>query len=609
MCGIAGFSWSDPRLIKKMTSLIAHRGPNDSGHFVSSKVSLGNRRLSVIDLSKRGKQPIFNEDRSVVIVFNGEIYNYRALRKDLEEKGHIFKSDTDTETVVHGYEEYGPDICKMLDGMFAFAIWDNKKSQLMLARDAIGKRPLYYSFDGNNLIFGSEIKALLAHPIKKKINTSCLSDYLTLRFSPDTITMFEGIHKIPAGSYAILKSGKLTISPYYNLPSFKTRYSQDVTKADTLISEAVKKRLVADVPVGVFLSGGLDSSAIVAYMSKMTSNVRTFSVGFSSKVDERRYARLIAKKFKTKHTEIIVDKDMLKYLPAVIYHFDEPLADPAALPTYLLCKEVSKHVKVALSGEGGDEVFGGYQSFNYIPELRMIYTIPYFLRKFLVKPLCTFVSLFYSYPKKHMLRAVAELSGKKNILSGFKELFYFAFNAEERKVLLKDAKKDDAFDLVKSENNDLEKIALNFYFREWLPNDLLMKADKMGLAHGLELRCPFLDTNLIEYFSGLPYDAKHKRKLFRTAISPLLPREIIKRKKQGFTLPLFEWFSDKKTIARIIPFFDKLKRRNLFNNRYIEYLVENPQEFKNEHKLWVLLNFEIWYEIYMEGIPYTKIRL
>ncbi len=610
MCGIAGFNWSDSGLIKKMTSLISHRGPNDSGHFVQNNISLGNRRLSIIDLSKRGKQPIFNEDRSVVIVFNGEIYNYRSLRKDLEEKGHTFKSDTDTETVVHGYEEYGENICGMLEGMFAFAIWDIKKSKLLLVRDPIGKKPLYYYFDGKKLIFASEIKSILAHDLKRSINQSCLSDYLTLRFSPNTLTMFEGIHKMPAGSYATFKSGKLKIKPYYSLPKFKLRYSPDVSKTDMLIQEAVKKRLIADVPVGVFLSGGLDSSAIVAYMSKITSDVRTFSVGFSSKVDETKYSRLIAKKFKTKHTEIVLDKDILKYLPEIIYYFDEPLADPAALPTYLLCREVSKHVKVALSGEGGDEVFGGYQSFNYLPELRALYKIPYSIRNFLIRPLFNLISRAYSYPKKHMFLAIAELSSKKDIRSGFKELFYFSFNTDERMKLFEGAKKEDAFDtIVKSQGNDLEAAAQDFYFKEWLPNDLLMKADKMSMANSLEVRAPFLDKNIIEYFSGLPYSSKRKRDLFRKVVSPYLPREIVGRKKQGFTLPLFEWFSEKRTLERIRPFLERLKERNLFDNRYIEHLITNPQHFKNEHNLWVLLNFEIWCEIYLDKIPHTKIVL
>ena len=608
MCGIAGFNWADSRLIKKMTREIAHRGPDDEGWYVGKHMSLGSRRLSIIDISQKGNQPMFNEQKDIAVVFNGEIWNYKSIKEELEKKGHKFKSNSDTEVIAHGYEEHGENIVGLLDGMFAFALWDSKKKKLILARDKIGKKPLYYYFNDNKLIFASEIKAILLHEIKREINESCLSDYLSLRFSPDAITMFKGINKLPAGSFAKYQSGKLEIEIYYSLPKFNARYSADEEKADKLIAQAIQKRLIADVPIGVFLSGGLDSSTLVAYISKYKKNIRTFSVGFSSKVDETKYARLVAREFKTKHTEIRLDEDILKYLPEVVYFFDEPLADPAALPTYLLCKEVSKHVKVAISGEGGDEVFGGYDNFNYIPELKLIYKIPFLLRKSLLSRLFYFISKFYSYPKKHLFLAISSVLKQKTIKQGFKELFYFPFDENERKSIFNKAKNKDIFDSY-LKSNKLDEGAQNYYFNEWLPNDLLMKADKMSMAHSLEVRTPFLDSYLIEYFSGLGYKDKHKRNLFRKVVSGKLPSQIMKKKKQGFTLPLFEWFSDKKILGRIYPFMEKLKERGIFNDEYIDSIFKSPYIFKNEHRLWTLLNFEIWCEIYLDKISYTEIKL
>lgn len=608
MCGIAGFNWLDKELIKKMTEVISHRGPDDSGFYSSKNASLGHRRLSIIDLSKKGHQPMMNKDKSLVIVFNGEIWNYKDLRKELQSK-YSFTSNSDTEAIIHGYSEYGEKIFSMLDGMFALCIYDIKANKLLMARDRIGKKPLYYYFKDNHFIFSSEIKSILCHDISLEINPECLSDYLTLRHSPKNITMFKNIYKLPQGSYSILENGKLTIKNYSLLPQFNNRNKPSVDIADNLISSSIKKRLMSDVPIGVFLSGGLDSSAIVAYMSKFTRNIRTFSIGFDSKVDETKYARIIAKKFNTKHTEIKLDQDILKYLPEVVYHFDEPLADPASLPTYLLCKEVSKHVKVALSGEGGDEVFGGYQSFNYIPEIIQIQRIPYIIRKNIIAPIINLISKYYSYPKKHVFLALAEIMKKKSLQESFKELFYFAFNNSERKLIFRYALNKDTFDKLLSESSSLDVAAQKYYFKEWLPNDLLMKADKMSMAHGLEVRTPFLDKELIEYFSGLEYKNKRKRKLFKEVVSKYLPDEILKKKKQGFTLPLFDWFGNKETFDRILPFIERLKNRGIFNKNYIEDLLKEKTKFKNEHKIWVLLNFELWYEIYIEKLNYTKIKI
>lgn len=607
MCGITGFTWKDKALLDKMTCLVEHRGPDDLGDYVAKGISLGHRRLSIIDTSKKGHQPMFNEKKSVAVVFNGEIWNYKKLKALLESKGHTFKSGSDTEVIVHGYEEYGAEICSYLDGMFAFALWDTKKQSLLLARDRQGKKPLYYSVEKKGIIFSSEIKSLLAH-VKPEINEHCLAQYLTLRFSPHQITMFKNVLKLAPGTYALFSQNRLTIKPYYTLPAFTVRNKPDAEKADTLISTAVEKRLIADVPLGVFLSGGLDSSALVAYLARFRKNIHTFSATFDSSVDESKYARIIARQFNTAHREIKISSDMLSYLPEVIYHFDEPLADPAALPTYLLCKEVSKDVKVVLSGEGGDEVFGGYDNFNYIPMLKRIHRIPFFLRKYVASPVVRLFASLHTYPRKQMLFAASEILSKRSLAESFKEMFYFPFNADERKKLLNGSEMD-AFDVLMRSSASIEEATQKYYFKEWLPNDLLMKADKMAMAHGLEIRTPFLDKDLIDYFTGLPYAARHKRKLFRQVVSKMLPAKIMRKKKQGFTLPLVEWLGKPEIRARIAPFIARLKKRGIFEESYLDSLLRDPTAFKNEHKLWVLLNFEIWCEIYLDKVPYRSIRI
>ena len=589
-----------------MTDALIHRGPNDAGHYTDRNVSLGHRRLSIIDLSKKGHQPMSNKKNTIHLIFNGEIWNFKELRAQLIQKGYIFKSDSDTEVIVQGYEEYGEEICSMLDGMFAFALWDKKKKKLLLARDRMGKKPLYYYHSAEKLVFASEIKSILQDAeIPRKLNEHCLSDYLTLRYSPGNSTMFEGIWKLPPASYAVFQSGVLTIRRYYALPNFTATHRAEKEKGSLLISRAIEKRLIADVPLGIFLSGGLDSSAIVAYASRFLKKIKTFSVSFDSAVDESHYARIVARNFKTQHTEIKVEKDLLKYLPEVVYHFDEPLADPAALPTYALCKEVSKHVTVALSGEGGDEVFGGYDSFNYLPQLRFLYSFPHLLRKGIISPFFSLLSRFYPYPRKHMFLAFSHIVRHSTIEQGFRELFYFPFDYQEKNLLFAKSV-TDPFPVPRQK---FDITAQRYYFNEWLPNDLLMKADKMGMIHHIEIRTPFLDRELVEYFASLSYEEKHNRKLFRQIVSPLLPSAIMKKKKQGFTLPLYDWFSDADTFKRIVPFLEKLKQRHIFNVAYIDTLMKNPVIFKNEHKLWVLLNFELWYEIYLDRVDYRKIKI
>ncbi|MEK6933473.1 MAG: asparagine synthase (glutamine-hydrolyzing) [Nanoarchaeota archaeon] len=614
MCGIAGFNWADRDLIKKMTSLIAHRGPDDSGFYIDKDISLGHRRLSILDLSLKGHQPMYNENRDVLVVFNGEIYNYPILKNELIKEKHKFFSESDTEVIIHGYEQWGENLCVRLEGMFAFALYDKRKKRLLIARDRIGKKPLYYFWDKKRLIFASEIKAiLLDEEVKRDIDYQCLSDYLTMRFSIGEKTMFKHIKKLEPGHFMVYDGKNIKIESYWSLPSFEPKIQPKEQEVDKLIESSIKKRLMADVPIGVFLSGGLDSSTIVAYMSRIGAKIKTFSIGFNHPTDETLYARIISNKFKTEHTEIKVEEEILQNLPRVVWHFDEPLADPAALPIFVLSREVAKKVKVALSGEGGDEVFGGYDTFNSLNLLYKINKLPGIIKQ--VGSLFFFTaSKFFKYPKKQFLKLGSEILKEKDVIKAYEKLFYFSFSKDEKNQLFSEKIKNKIdlshpiYKYLKDERN-LHNQTLNYYFKEWLPNDLLMKADKMSMANSLEIRNPFLDCNLIEYFAKIDNSYKQKRWLFRKVITKLLPDKILKKKKQGFTLPISEWFTKKEFFDRMKEHFDSLAKRDIFNPSELRKIIENPSAFRNDHKLWVLLNFEIWCKIYLDKIPYDKIIL
>jgi len=613
MCGIAGFNWADKELVKKMTQQVPHRGPDDFGFYTDRYVSLGHRRLSIVDLSKKGHQPMQNITGSITVIFNGEIYNYKRLKEELEKKGYKFSSESDTEVIVYGYEEYKEGIFSMLEGMFAIAIWDKKNKKLILARDRIGKKPLYYYFKDSKIIFASEIKAILEfEEIEREIDFQCLSDYLSLRYSSGNKTMFKDIYKLGPGEYIIYSNHKIEINKHWKLPELTQTRTPEENEVDGLIEKAVEKRLMGDVPIGVFLSGGLDSSAIVGYMSRLTDNIKTYSVGFGDNTDETKYADIVANKFNTEHKNILLDKESLSILPKLVWHLDEPLADPATVPTYLLCEKVSKEVKVALSGEGGDETFGGYQSFNYIKNLISIKKIPSFLRKGAISPALSITSNMFGYPRKQILKLGAEIVKSDDLIENQKRLFYFPFDEKNKSELLiksKEVNLSNPIDKYLHEIDNPWNNTLKYYFKEWLPNDLLMKVDKTSMAHGLEVRNPFLDTDLINYFSSIDNSYKHKRLLFRKAVSKVLPDSIMKRKKQGFTLPISNWFIKKEFTDRLLPHFDNLSKRKIFDEAAYKKIINNPKDFRNDHRMWVLLNFELWNKIYLDKINYNKIKI
>jgi len=371
MCGICGiYGFTDRTLIKQMTTSLVHRGPDASGVFVDNSICLGHRRLSIIDLSMRGKQPMFNEDESVAIVFNGEIYNYKELREQLIACGHKFKSETDTEVIIHGYEEYGLEIASKLNGDFAFAIWDSNIKQLYIARDYAGIKPLYYYIDGKNVLFASEIKSILCYKkVKREVDREALNSFLTFRYVPGEKTLFKGIQKLIPGHYLVVSKEGVKIQKYWDLDLSRTLKKSTVCWAQeiqTSLRDAVDRRLMSDVPLGAFLSGGLDSSFVVGLMKQIgVKDVKTFSVGFENKkFDETKYARLAAENLGTEHHELYIDSSAVKNLPNVIWHLDEPIADAAAVPTYMLSQFARKKVTVALTGEGADELFAGYSKYK-----------------------------------------------------------------------------------------------------------------------------------------------------------------------------------------------------------------------------------------------------
>ncbi len=609
MCGIVGFTWEDKKLLRKMTELVAHRGPDSAGFYCDSGISLGHRRLVIMDLSKKGNQPLVNEEGDVFVIVNGEIYNFKKLREILEKKGHCFSSNSDSEVIVHGYEEYGDNVSSYLEGMFAFALWDSKKRKLILSRDRIGERPLYYAFDGKQLLFASEIKALLQHDIPLEIDIQCLSDYLTLRASQGTRTMFKGIVKLAPGTLLIYRNSRIKVRRYWQLPPFSSEEA-NLGHFRALMQEALEERLMSDVPLGVFLSGGLDSSSLVASLSRVHEQIKTFSLGFNDPTDELKYARIVAERFHTDHTEIIVDQDVLKMLPKIVWHLDEPMADPAVIPTYLISEKTAEKVKVVLSGEGGDEIFGGYHTMNYVDWVKHVDALPWLFR-FGVGRIADLFSRSFQYPYKQKILLGAALMREQGVKRRYQKLFYFPFEEEEKAALLGNTAKQVSLETAWDHyvNGDLLRGAFQYYFNEYLPNDLLIKADRMGLAHGLEIRVPYLDIGLVEYSCKLHPRYKHHRALFRRVVKDLLPREILHKKKQGFTMPLSRWFMQKEFSSRFSQHFEDLGKRKIFDPSTYRKILERPTEFKNDHRLWVLLNFELWCKIYLDGMEHRKIHI
>ena len=602
MCGFVGFvgKSGNKDTIKKMARIIEHRGPDSDGYYISDKVSLGFRRLSIIDLNN-GSQPIYNEDKDKVIVFNGEIYNYQDLRKDLEGKGHIFASNTDTEVLIHGYEEYGIDkLLNKLRGMFAFIIYDITNDIVIGARDFYGIKPLYYYKNEKEFMFSSEIKSFLAHPkFKKELNRDMLEKYLTFQYSVSEDTFFKDVYKLRPGHYFTYKDGKLDIIKYYEvvLDSNDTRSFDDWKSGiKEELDDSIAHHKISDVEVGSFLSSGVDSSLIATL-----SNVdKTFTVGYANKkYSEIDYAKDLSKKINVKNeSKEITKEEYFEKFPLIQYYMDEPLADPSAIMLYFVANLASKHVKVALSGEGADEIFGGYNIYNEPYSVSWYYKIPYFIRRLLG---------IIAYPLRGH-RGFNFIVRRSKKLEDRYVGNAFIFDTDEISKVLsykpsKTTYKDITrpyYDKVKGKDEVSKMQYIDFNF--WLIGDILLKADKMSMANSLEVRVPFLDRKLIDYASSIPTKYKicngETKYLFRQVAKDSLEDKVANKKKLGFPVPIREWLKEddiynkvKDTIATGEEFFD---------TKYVIKLLDDHKNGKrdNSRKIWTIYTFLVWYNEY-----------
>jgi asparagine synthase (glutamine-hydrolysing) len=625
MCGITGMIVSQSHegssiVLRNMTAKIKHRGPDDEGYFETFTkgnrfyVGLGHCRLSIIDLST-GHQPLSNEDGRLQIVFNGEIYNFQELRDELISLGHRFATASDTETIVHAYEEYGEKCVERFRGMFAFAIWDANRDLLFLARDRYGKKPLFVWKQNEDLWFASEIKALLAtERIDIKVDSDAVYDYLSYRYVPSPTVLFHGIKKLPPASYAIWEKGHFNITRYYTLPDQqpykKTSLPKDpVDEFLIQLDEAVACRMVSDVPFGAFLSGGIDSSAIVALMARHSDlPVKTFSVGFSeTQYSELRYARTIAKQFKTEHQELVVSQDdLMDKLPLLVQFRDAPVTEPSDIPIYLLSKEARKSIKMVLTGEGSDEILGGYPKHTFETYVRFYQLVPNVLRARLIEPLIK--RLPYSF--RRAKTAISTMG-----LEDYEERMVRWFGALstqelERLTSIRPSAERSIPDWKKyplMSRSSLRSI-LSFDQTSWLPDNLLERGDRMTMAASLEARMPFMDHNLAEYVSSLPDNYRIRGKttkwLLRVAMERLLPKAILERPKVGFRVPVNEWFRGPMKDY----LYEHLTSSNSMTRDYYKpaelhrILKEHVSGNQNHEKLlWCLLNLEIWHREYVKA--------
>lgn len=604
MCGISGvfeFNSSkvvDQKIIEKMNAAIFKRGPDDGGVYTAQGIGLGNRRLSIIDLAG-GHQPIFNEDKSKVVVFNGEIYNFLNLREQLVKNGHKFSTKTDTEVILHLFEEDGESCVKKLDGMFAFAIWDEKKKNLFLARDPLGEKPLHYSLINNQFIFASEIKGILAHPhVKREIDRESLAKYLLYGFVPAPATIFTGIKKLLPGHFMVVETdGRVKERKYWEL-SYSSKI-ENLSKKEVkekiinLLQKAVSKRLIADVPLGVFLSGGVDSSLVVAMMAKLipSSRVEAFSIGFKEKAfDESVYAKMVASHLGVKHhLKIFSQKELLSLVPTIMDFLDEPMADPSILPTFLLSSFTGKSVKVALSGDGGDESFAGYPKYlaQWLLEKTHLGRLP-----------LTGLSRFFSGKKKTFLQYASYPLHLRN------QLWISPFSPDQVRQLTGETVGFGDVERYHHQFNGKNHPDESFFLDQklTLPDLYLIKTDRASMAVSLEVRCPFLDKNLVEFCAQIPFRSKMEgfktKSLLKEIALEFLPKEAVLRPKMGFGIPLSRWLNGQlKPLVLENLDAPKIKREKLLNPQAVEEAVRNG----NPAQVWTLLVFQLWKEKWLKN--------
>lgn len=619
VCGIVDLNNSPPigaEELDAMCKTIEHRGPDGTRTMIRDSVAFGHTRLSIID-TETGWQPIANEDESVFVILNGEIYNFRELRKELEATGHEFRTASDTEVIVHLYEEEGRDFVRRLDGMFALAIWDEPKKRLVLARDRIGKKPLFYLERAGNLSFASEVKTLIeTGRIEREIDPVALASYLTYGYVAEPLSIFKGIVKLPPAHILVYDESGLTVRQYWQLnsePDSSISFADAVSETRHLVDCAVSSRLISDVPLGFFLSGGLDSSIIVgAAAGASSSKLKTFSIGFEEdSYSELGYARTVAERFDTDHEEFVVTADMARDLQSIVHYADEPFADSSMVPMHYLSRQTRQHVTVALSGDGGDEVFGGYDRYIGLRLARKYHRIPKFVRKGFIGPLA---------------RMIPESPGKRSNLRRIKRLTYPATDSAEQwymdwmqqfRVESHPAAFTSGFASAIAENGgwhdhmsaafaglDDPATARSAQFvdtKTYLPGDLMVKADRMSMAHGLEVRSPFLDHHLVEFASRIPGEysisGRSGKQVLKRAYADLIPDEISRRPKAGFTVPVGEWINGPlRNLTRDLLLAPDTEVGRVIRPEFIAGMVEQHASRHHNHavRLWNLICLETW---------------
>jgi len=619
MCGIAGIvdlggGPVAPGELRRMCDVMRHRGPDDEGLYLGAGAGLGMRRLSIIDLDT-GRQPIHNEDRTVWVVLNGEIYNFRDLRKDLTRRGHAFYTQTDTETIVHLYEEYGDRCVDHLRGMFAFALWDEKRRRLLLARDRLGVKPLYYAEIAGRLVFASELKALLELPeVEPEIDWPAASHLFTFLTTPVSESIVRGVHKLPAAHLLVASSGRRTqVHPYWDVQFYPDRGRSEgdlIEELRVLLDESVRLRLVSDVPLGAFLSGGLDSSAVVVSMAfHVQGTLKTFTIGFADQAyDESAHARRVAREFGTDHHELILEPDVTDLIEDIAWHLDEPFGDSSAIPTYMVSKLAAKHVKVVLSGDGGDEIFAGYE--KYVVEARRrAFRLPRIARRIAGRA----AGLLRPGAKgRNFLRNLG-LDGSHRYLDEStlfrRDDLKRLFPPEVLDRMGSDDPASAASGYLAHAGGHWLSAARYLDIKSSLPLDILTKVDRMSMAHSLEAREPLLDHRLVEFAAAIPpamlLRGGTTKWIFKEAMRGVLPDDVIDRRKQGFGIPLGRWFRGKLGgFVRDLLLTKRSRERGFFNPDAVADLVRSHEAGRPlDLQLWTLLSFELWCRAFIDARP------
>jgi asparagine synthase (glutamine-hydrolysing) len=608
-------------VLEEMSAALIHRGPDSEGMFVDNGTGLAARRLAIIDL-ETGDQPLSNEDGSVTVVQNGEIYNYRELRSELVGKGHSFRTQGDTEVLAHLYEEDGPGFAERLRGMFAIAVWDGRRKRLVLARDRFGIKPLYYRLTGDSLSFASELKALVRQPgFSREIDQEALEAFLAFSFVPAPLSIFRDVRKLPPGSVLVWQADQgpdVSIERYAQprpAPSREVRTESEEELAEELrerLRDSVRAHLIADVPVGVLLSGGIDSCTLAALASEAAGRVSTFTIGFDERgFDERALARVVAERFGTDHHELLVRPDAAELMPALAEAFDEPFADSSAIPTYLVSELARRHVKVALSGEGGDELFGGYNYYAGHALARRLAPAAWALRPLVERlPTSTDKASSLDWRAKRFVRA-ARMSPLERHYA-----WKSVFSPEERAALVHPDRRAlvDPLEILRRHYSDTDgsdelSRMMGLDLGLFMVDDMLVKTDRASMAHSLEARVPILDPVVAELALALPSKLKvrglAKKRLLRKAVAPLLPREILEGKKKGFVPPIGTWLrKDLQPLMRDVLSPENVRRQGFFRPEVVTQLLESHAERRadNSRKIWALLTFSLWFDRYGENV-------